>query len=171
MDMTIYSEHLTSLAHAVLAEARSRKLMIATAESCTGGLIAGCLTEIAGCSDVFDRGFVSYSYDAKMAQLSVERKTISDFGAVSAETALEMAEGALRSSHAHIAVAVTGIAGPGGETPGKPVGLVYIAVANSKTGDTNVFKNLFSGDRSAVRLATVETALTVLKKEISVISA
>lgn len=164
--MSFYPEHLLNLAEAILNEARQKNIVLATAESCTGGLISGCLTEIPGCSDVFDRGFVSYSYDAKMAQLSVDRKTITDFGAVSAETTMEMAEGALRASHAHISVAVTGIAGPGGATQDKPIGLVYIAVANCKTGKTEVMKNLFSGDRSAVRFSTVETALTALKKEI-----
>lgn len=164
-----YPEKLLALASEILNSARSRKLMLAAAESCTGGLISGCLTEVPGSSDVFDRGFISYSYDAKMAQLSVDRKTISDFGAVSAETALEMAEGALRASHAHITVAVTGIAGPGGATPDKPVGLVYIAIANGKTGKTRTLKNLFGGDRSAVRLATVETALAELKKEIEAV--
>lgn len=164
--MTVYPDTLSGLAATLIEAARKKKLTLVTAESCTGGLIAGCLTEVPGCSDVFDRGFVSYSYDAKMAQLSVERKTITDFGAVSPETALEMAEGALSASHADIAVAVTGIAGPGGATPGKPVGLVYIAVANGKTGKSDVFKNVFGGDRSAVRLSTVEKALDALKREI-----
>jgi nicotinamide-nucleotide amidase len=164
--MGLYPDHLLKRASLILEEARRKKLMLATAESCTGGLIAGCLTEVPGSSEVFDRGFISYSYDAKMAQLSVDRKTIADFGAVSAETALEMAEGALRASHAHIALAVTGIAGPGGATPDKPVGLVYLAVANGKTGKTRTIKNVYGGDRPAVRLATVETALEELVAEI-----
>lgn len=167
--MTAYPDDFSGLAAAVIDAARKKKLTLVTAESCTGGLIAGCLTEVAGCSDVFDRGFVSYSYDAKMAQLSVDRKTIADFGAVSPETALEMAQGALAASHADIAVAVTGIAGPGGATPGKPVGLVYIAVANGRTGTSGVTKNLFGGDRSAVRLSTVETALNAVRKEIEAV--
>lgn len=163
---TFFPEHLTQLAELVLQEARQKKLMLATAESCTGGLIAGCLTEIAGCSDVFDRGFISYSYAAKSAQLSVNAQTIAASGAVSPETVTEMVTGALAASNANIAVAVTGIAGPGGDTPGKPVGLVYIAVGNKKTGAVQVVKNLFAGDRTAVRLSTVETALTMIKKAI-----
>lgn len=164
--MGLFPDHLKNLAEAVLNEARTRKLHLVTAESCTGGIIAGCLTEIPGSSDVFDRGFVCYSYDSKMAQLSVDRKTLTDFGAVSAETALEMAEGALSSSMADISASVTGISGPGGATPDKPIGLVYIGIANKKTGNSYVLKNLFSGDRSAVRLETLETALSALKKEI-----
>lgn len=162
----MYDQKLIALATDVVNAARTKKINLVTAESCTGGLIAGCLTEVPGCSEVFDRGFVSYSYDAKMAQLSVNRKTISDFGAVSAETALEMAEGALLNSHADICVAVTGIAGPGGGTPEKPVGLVYIAVANKK-GAVRAYKNNFAGDRSAVRHATIETALKLIQKEIA----
>lgn len=167
--MSIYPAPVLALATEVLAAARAKKLMLVTAESCTGGIIAGCLTDVPGSSDVFDRGFISYSYDAKMAQLSVERKTIADFGAVSAETALEMAEGALNASHAHVSVAVTGIAGPGGGTPDKPVGLVYIAVSNRKTGDTRVLKNNFDGDRAQVRFSTLETALHALKEEVAAI--
>ena len=162
-----YPQHLISLSSAVLNEARERKIKIVTAESCTGGLIAACLTEIAGSSDVFDRGFICYSNDAKMDHLDVDRKTLNDFGAVSAETALEMAEGALRASHADIAVSVTGIAGPGGGSDDKPVGLVYIGIANGRSKNTYTIKNLFSGDRGAVRLETTETALGALKKEIA----
>ncbi|TAL37710.1 MAG: CinA family protein [Alphaproteobacteria bacterium] len=164
--MTLFPQHLTQLAEAVLAEARKRGLRIATAESCTGGLIAGCLTEIAGSSDVVDRGFITYSNDAKVQHIGVQPGTIEKSGAVSAEVALEMAQGALKASKAHIAVSATGIAGPGGATDTKPVGLVYIGIANGKTGNSFTLKNMFGGDRSAVRLETVETALTALKKEI-----
>lgn len=165
--MTFFPARLNDLAKTVLDEARQKGIHIATAESCTGGLITGCLTEIPGSSDVVDRGFITYSNDSKMVQLSVERKTLMDFGAVSAETALEMAEGALRSSNAQIAISTTGIAGPGGATDGKPVGLVYIGIANGKNGNSYTVKNLFAGDRTAVRLDTVETALTALRKEIA----
>ena len=164
--MTLFAQHLTQLAEAVLAEARKRGLRIATAESCTGGLIAGCLTEIAGSSDVVDRGFITYSNDAKIQHIGVRAETIEKSGAVSAEVALEMALGALKASKAHIAVSATGIAGPGGATETKPVGLVYIGIANGKTGNSFTLKNMFGGDRSAVRLETVETALTAIKKEI-----
>lgn len=164
--MSIFSPHIESLVNGILQEARQKKLRLTTAESCTGGLIAGALTTIAGSSDVFDRGFVTYSNDAKMAQLDVSRKTLADFGAVSAEVAVEMAEGALRVSHADISIAVTGIAGPSGATEGKPVGLVYLSLANGKTGQTRVEKKVFNGDRDAVRLLTVEKALALLRQEI-----
>lgn len=164
--MSIFPQHLTQLAEAVLAEARKRGLRIVTAESCTGGLIAGCLTEIAGSSDVVDRGFITYSNDSKVQHIGVRPETIEKSGAVSAEVALEMAQGALKASKSHISVSATGIAGPGGATETKPVGLVYIGVANGKNNNAFTLKNMFGGDRSAVRLETVETALTALKKEI-----
>jgi nicotinamide-nucleotide amidase len=164
--MQIFPPHLLTLASAIIDAARNKKMMIATAESCTGGLIGGCLTEIPGSSDVFDRGFIVYSNDAKMAHLNVSRKTIADFGAVSAETALEMAEGALRASNADIAVSVTGIAGPGGGSAEKPVGLVYLGVALRRGDKSYILKNMFEGDRGDVRVKTVETALAMLKKEI-----
>lgn len=104
------------------------EIVIATAESCTGGLIAACLTEIAGSSAMFDRGFVTYSNEAKMEMLGVNSSTLAEFGAVSRQTALEMAAGALEKSNAGLSIAVTGIAGPSGGTVDKPVGLVHIAV-------------------------------------------
>ena len=116
-------------ATALLSACRDRKLKLATAESCTGGLIAACLTEIAGSSDVVERGFVVYSNDAKTDLLGVPSMLIGKHGAVSEEVARSMAEGAIAKSRAEIAVAVTGIAGPGGATPTKPVGLVHLAVA------------------------------------------
>lgn len=164
--MSLFTPQLFTLAEQVITSARAKKLQIVTAESCTGGLISGCLTEVAGSSDVFDRGFVTYSNDSKMTNLNVAYKTILDFGAVSAETALEMAEGALRSSNAGLAVAVTGIAGPGGGTAEKPVGLVYLGVAVRRGGKSFTLKNDFSGDRAAIRLKTVEAALAALLGEI-----
>ena len=155
-----------ALAEKVLSAARAQKVMLTTAESCTGGLIAACLTEIAGSSDVFDCGFASYSYEAKTAQLGVSAKTIATNGAVSEETALEMASGALGASRAQLSVAVTGIAGPGGATPGKPVGLVYIAVGDARDGSVIAHKQNFAGDRSAVRAQTLETALALLLEKI-----
>src|SRR5262249_7229911 len=119
----MFDRALLDLAADVLSKARAKKLRIATAESCTGGLIAGCLTEIPGSSDVFDRGFVTYSNAAKTTELGVTKNIIDAHGAVSKETALAMVEGALKNSNADCAVACTGIAGPGGGSKDKPVGL------------------------------------------------
>lgn len=160
-----YTQAQQQLATEVLAAARARGMMVTTAESCTGGLIAGALTEIAGSSDVFDRGFIVYSYDAKSDILGVNRQTLTDRGAVSAEIAAQMADGALKASGAQIAVAVTGIAGPGGATPDKPVGLVYIGVAMQGT-ETRTYKNNFDGDRAQVRASTVTRSLELLESHL-----
>ncbi|WP_162653879.1 CinA family protein [Lentilitoribacter sp. Alg239-R112] len=150
------------LAEKVIKSFAAKGLMIATAESCTGGLIAASLTGISGSSAVVDRGFVTYSNDAKMEMLGVLEVTLKTHGAVSDKTALEMAQGALGNSDADIAVAVTGIAGPGGGTPEKPVGLVYLAIATDK--HVNVHKLMFGElkNRDEIRQATVERALTEL---------
>lgn len=124
---------LRARAQAVLEACRARKLMVATAESCTGGLMAACLTDIAGSSDVFDRGFVTYSNGAKQAMLGVTTETLEQHGAVSRATAEAMAQGAVDRSDVHIAVAITGVAGPGGGSAEKPVGLVHLAAA-TRTG-------------------------------------
>lgn len=153
------------LAEKVLSEARARKILLATAESCTGGLIGGALTDVPGSSDVVERGFITYSNEAKTDLLGVKEETLKNFGAVSAETAREMAEGALRNSRADIAVSVTGIAGPGGGSAAKPVGLVYIGVASKKNG-VRTIKNNFTGDRAGVRRATIEKALDEMLGEI-----
>jgi nicotinamide-nucleotide amidase len=134
---------------------------IATAESCTGGLVAGALTDIAGSSDVVERGFVTYSNEAKAELLGVPTEILAKHGAVSAQVARAMAEGALKHSRADVAVAITGIAGPGGATAGKPVGLVYFGLA-AKGAETRVERHQFSGDRAAVREASVTTALGLL---------
>jgi nicotinamide-nucleotide amidase len=155
---------LVEQARALLELCRQKKLRIATAESCTGGLIAATLTEIPGSSDVVDRGFVTYSNEAKQAMLDVPDETLRQFGAVSAETAEAMAVGALTNSLADIAVSVTGIAGPGGATPGKPVGLVHFA-ALAKRGPT-IQRECKFGDigRSQVREAAVTVALAMLQE-------
>ena len=119
-------QELIAAAAALLDLCRRRKLKLATAESCTGGLVAATLTEIAGSSDVVDRGFVTYSNAAKQAMLGVAPSTLDSYGAVSRETAEAMARGALAHSGVDLAVSVTGIAGPHGATPGKPVGLVHL---------------------------------------------
>ena len=142
-------------------------LMVATAESCTGGLIAGALTDIAGSSSVVDRGFVTYSNEAKMDMLGVSSHTLDKYGAVSDQTAHEMALGALENSRADVSVAVTGIAGPGGGSHEKPVGLVYMGVANKDGVQT--YKLLLGEDKSRndIRQATVERALSELLMVIS----
>jgi nicotinamide-nucleotide amidase len=139
-----------------------RKLTIATAESCTGGLVAGALTDIPGSSDVIDRGFVTYSNDAKRAMLGVKTTTLATFGAVSKETATAMAIGALEKAGVDLAVSITGIAGPGGATPGKPVGLVHFAVA-ARDGRILHRECRFGAiGRSAVRARSVVEALRML---------
>ncbi len=136
----------------------SRELKVATAESCTGGLVAGAITDVAGSSAWFERGFVTYSNEAKIDLLGVRAETLATHGAVSEETAREMVAGALARSSADLAVAVTGIAGPSGGTPQKPVGLVWLAWAG-RGGPVASAARLFSGDRAAVREATVVAAL------------
>ncbi|MCB1424665.1 MAG: CinA family protein [Zhengella sp.] len=150
-------------AAAVLDAARARGMMIATAESCTGGLIIGALTDIAGSSDVVDRGFVTYSNQAKQDMLGVSEDTLTAHGAVSAETATEMAAGALARSGADLAISVTGVAGPGGGSDEKPVGLVWFGLA--KDGARAIAESrMFAGlDREGVRRATVLHALAMLK--------
>ena len=156
--MTIFPSTLVSTATMLLADYRARGLKLATAESCTGGLIAALITEIAGSSDVFTHGFITYANAAKTSMVGVPASLIAQHGAVSEPVARAMAEGALDASGANIAVAVTGIAGPGGGSAEKPVGLVHIAVARVD-GETMHQRHVFSGDRASVRLQTVEAAL------------
>jgi nicotinamide-nucleotide amidase len=151
-----------ALSRSLLDICRMRKLTVATAESCTGGLVVGALTEIPGSSDVIDRGFVTYSNDAKRAMLGVKASTLLTFGAVSKETATAMAIGALEKAGVDLAVAVTGIAGPGGATAGKPVGLVHFAVA-ARDGRILHRECRFGAiGRSAVRQRSVLEALRML---------
>ncbi len=149
-----------ALAGTVLAAARARGAMLATAESCTGGLIAGALTDIAGASDVFDRGFVTYTNHAKETMLGVRAATLEAHGAVSEPVAREMAEGALGRSLAGLAVAVTGIAGPGGGTADKPEGRVCFALAR-RGGAATLSETVDFGPlgRAEVRSATIIHAL------------
>lgn len=151
-------------AQRVLDACRARRLMIATAESCTGGLVAGALTEIAGSSDVVERGFVTYSNAAKETMLGVPQPTIATYGAVSKQTAEAMAQGAIANSSADISVAITGIAGPSGGTPEKPVGLVHFAAA-SRAGQLLHREERF-GDigRAQVRAQSVLVALAMLEE-------
>ncbi len=152
---------LRDLAEKVLARCRARKFMLATAESCTGGMIAAALTDIAGSSDVVERGFVTYSNRAKTEMLGVPASLIARVGAVSAEVAEAMVAGALAHAPVELAVAVTGIAGPGGGTAEKPVGLVYFGVAR-RGGAIRTVREIFPGDRAAVRSAAVARALRLL---------
>ncbi len=158
------SDDLRAAAAAVLDACRARKLKVATAESCTGGLVAGALTEIAGSSDVVDRGFVTYSNEAKQQMLGVASETLRDHGAVSRQTVEEMARGAIAHSNAQISVAITGVAGPGGGSADKPVGLVHFAAASR--GGALTHQEIRYGDigRSAVREKSVLQALAMLQR-------
>lgn len=159
----MFPREILALAVTVLAEARAKGVKIAAAESCTGGLVAAALTEIPGSSDVFDRGFVTYSNEAKMESLGVIVDTLDKFGAVSASAATAMAEGAIANSNADIAVAITGVAGPTGETSEKPVGLVHFAAARRGGGTVNDVRRFGDIGRHQIRMASVEVALTMLR--------
>lgn len=158
----MFDEDLIAKAETLLATLRARKLMLATAESCTGGLIAGVLTEIAGSSDVVERGFVTYSNEAKIELIGVPAEMIALHGAVSREVALAMAAGALAHSRADIAVAVTGVAGPGGGSAAKPVGLVHLAA--ERRGRPPIHRECRFGDigRHGIRMATVAVAFEMV---------
>ncbi len=155
-------QELTQAARALLDLCRSKRLILAAAESCTGGLLAATLTEIPGSSDVFERGFITYSNEAKRAMLGVTPMTLAKHGAVSRETAEAMATGVLAHAPVDLAVSITGIAGPGGAVPGKPVGLVYLAAA-SRSGRLIQHERKY-GDigRAQVRRACVIEALAML---------
>lgn len=165
MGAELFTAEMLRAAEALLQRYRAAGRRIVTAESCTGGLIAGCLTEIAGSSDVVDRGFVTYSNAAKTEVLGVSAALL-DYpgpGAVSAEVAVAMVKGALEASQADVAVSATGIAGPGGATEGKPVGLVFLGCAR-RGGQARSVRHVFPGDRTAVRRATVQEALALLEQ-------
>jgi nicotinamide-nucleotide amidase len=157
----IHLDETAALVERLAAALRARGAMLAIAESCTGGLVAAACTALAGSSEWFERGFVSYSNAAKTAMLDVPAELITRHGAVSAEVADAMAEGALTHSSARFAVAVTGIAGPGGATPGKPVGTVWIGVAAvGQPTQTTLLQA--HGDRAAIRAASVVRSLALL---------
>lgn len=157
----MFNHDIQSLAQKVISACKAEKQRIVTAESCTGGLIAAALTDIPGSSAVVERGFVTYSNDAKVEVLAVQPETLQQFGAVSMETAEEMAQGALEFSRADLAVSVTGIAGPDGGSADKPVGLVYLGLATRK-GVLMHYKCQFSGSREQVRMQAVHEALKIL---------
>lgn len=158
--MSIFSDDITRLAAEVIRLGADKGVMIAAAESCTGGLLTGALTDIPGSSAVVERGFVTYTNEAKADMLHVATTTLEQHGAVSDQTAAAMAEGAVIHSRAQLAVSLTGIAGPGGGSAQKPVGLVHFGVCGPH--GTHVEHHVFSGERSEVRLQAVQYALSLL---------
>lgn len=154
-------------ARQILDQARERGIKVTAAESCTGGLVMAALTDLAGASDVVDRGFVTYSNAAKSEMLGVAPELIEAHGAVSQEVARAMAEGALARSDAGLAVSITGIAGPGGGSADKPVGLVWFALARTGAPAITVEKRFADMDRAGIRAASVETALQLLTDALS----
>jgi nicotinamide-nucleotide amidase len=164
LGIDVYGEDETTMEEVVGEMLVNRKLTIATAESCTGGLLAGALINYAGISSVFMEGVITYSNEAKMKRLGVKRETLDKYGAVSEETAREMVEGLVERTNTNVGISVTGIAGPGGGTLEKPVGLVYIGL--SINGRTYVKKCNLSGSREKIRQRTVNTALDWLRREL-----
>jgi nicotinamide-nucleotide amidase len=160
----VFEAETLTLAQSVLDVCRARGWHVATAESCTGGLVAGALTAIAGSSDVVERGFVTYSNEAKSELLGVPPETIAAHGAVSSETAAAMAEGAVARAPVDLAISVTGVAGPGGGSAAKPVGLVIFGLAR-RNGPCRTERQVFDGDRSAVRQGALQVALELLAAE------
>ena len=159
----MFPDDLRAQAERLLAAYKNAGWMLATAESCTGGLIAGLLTEIPGSSAVVERGFVTYTNAAKREMLDVSEATLAEYGAVSAPVARAMAEGARARAPVHAAVAVTGVAGPGGGTPDKPVGRVEFALAADGQA-TRAERHDLTGDRGAIRLASVAVALELFQR-------
>lgn len=149
-----------NLAKSLVENAAKTKRRIATAESCTGGMLSAAITSVPGSSEVFDRGFITYSYESKYEVLNVPPTIIQTFGAVSREVASEMAVGAMKQSDADFGIAITGIAGPTGATPNKPLGLVYIATFNK--GVVICHEKHFEGDRESVRTQATKCALELL---------
>ena len=164
VELLVFEAEILTLAQSVLEACRARNWRLATAESCTGGLVAAALTEIAGSSGVVERGFVTYSNQAKTELLGVPPEIIAAHGAVSAETATAMAQGAVSRAPVQLAISVTGIAGPGGATPTKPVGLIIFGMAR-RDGRCRTERRVFPGDRSAIRQAALQRALELLDAE------
>jgi nicotinamide-nucleotide amidase len=162
--MSLFPADILEQAAAILEFCRARDLTLATAESCTGGLIAACFTEVAGASDVFERGYVTYSNRAKEEMLGVAAQTLARLGAVSKETALEMAAGARERARTDISIAVTGIAGPGGGSDEKPVGLVHIAAAAQSVPPLHRECRFGEISRSEIRMLTLRQALLLAQE-------
>lgn len=163
----MFPDRLLNLARLVLDDAEQRRLKIATAESCTGGLLSALFVEIPGSSKVFERGFVTYSNKAKEEMLGIPGDMVADYGAVSEPVARLMAEGALEESRANIAVAITGVAGPGGGTKFKPVGTVHFALARENAPIRHRMEEFGDIGRNEVRMASVETALKMLQESLA----
>ena len=161
----MFPDEILHAAEQLLKRCRDAELQIVTAESCTGGLIAGCLTAIAGSSDVVDRGFITYTNQAKHQMLGVPNSHFDTVGAVSEDVARAMAEGAIIHSDGDVSLSVTGVAGPGGGSDEKPVGLVHMAVGR-KNGATLHERHVFAGDRTAVRMATIKFGLLFINKSL-----
>jgi nicotinamide-nucleotide amidase len=162
----MFSLEIETLARLVIDDARERSLRIVTAESCTGGLVAAALCSIPGASDAFERGFVAYTNRAKQEMLGVSGDLIADLGAVSEPIARMMAEGALEHAHAHVAVAITGVAGPGGGTPMKPVGAVHFATSRANQSVHHRLEMFDFDSRWEIQMAAVQTALEMLRDRV-----
>jgi len=161
----MFPKELTELTNKLISSCRNQDIKIATAESCTGGLIAGCLTSISGSSDVFERGFNTYSNNAKVEMLDVPIDMIIAHGAVSETVAIAMCEGALKNAPVQLTVSVTGIAGPAGGTHEKPIGTVYIASA--RDGRDTVSKcYIFDGNRDKIRVSTIKRAIEIMLSQV-----
>lgn len=158
----MYQEKIRGLAVEIVQKAQEKSVMLSLAESCTGGLVAGAITEIAGASKVLDRCAVTYSNLSKQQMLDVKEETIERFGAVSEECAKEMAWGIMLGSSANFSISVTGIAGPDGGGEQKPIGLVFIGFAEKSRGVNKAYKFNFSGNRQEIRLQAVEEALKII---------
>lgn len=163
----MFPDHYIMAARLILADCEERRLKIVTAESCTGGLVAACLTEIPGSSKVLERGMVTYSNRAKEDMLGVAGDMIADSGAVSESVAVAMAEGALAESRANIAISITGVAGPGGGTRMKPVGTVHFAVARENHAVMQESHLFLEDDRATIRMLSVGKGLELLHKMVS----
>ena len=162
----MFSPELLRDAEIMLQGLRARNMTLTTVESCTGGLLSGLLTEIPGSSDIFHYGFITYADAAKRALVQVPEALLTTYGAVSQEVAQAMAQGALLEAKADLSIAITGIAGPGGARPGKPVGLVHIASARAGFSPLHAAQQ-FYGDRAAVRMQAIRSAIDMLMQQLS----
>lgn len=157
---------MSKLAKKLAELCRAKKVKIAVAESCTGGMISSFITSVVGSSEIFDRGFITYSYESKTDLLGVQPTTLKLYGAVSAKVAVEMAKGALKNSNADISLSITGIAGPTGATDHKPVGLVYFATHTATNVEPECVFHQFEGNRALVRKAASNYGLQLLINQI-----